>query len=226
MNYDDIFTAYYTLYRAEATVPTSSEDEYKVALPLANEAINRWANYDNTMWKELFTTLQESGDGDLTIDSSTTDYATPDDMRMVGGYVWVKDANGNTVMRYPIVEPQDVQFQTDEANYCYFTGDPNNGFTLHINNIPDSLDGLDIDYIYYKKPTTFTQGSDITEMSQPYFIVHRMLANKFRSSRNPYYTSAKTDAEDVLKTMQLENNSGNWSNPWSVQDKSGSTWGA
>lgn len=227
MNYEQIFEAYYTQYRAEAQVPNDSDDEYIIGLPLANEAINRWANYDNTMWKELFTTLQAADDGDKTV-SSSSEYTCPEDMRLPGGTVVVRNTDGAAIRRYPIIEPQQAQFRTDTSTYAYFTGDPNNGFILHLNPEPDTaVIGGSIDYVYYKKPTLFTAtGGEVTEMSQPYFIVHRMLANRFRASRNPYYGSAKTDAEDVLRTMQLENNSGNWANPWSLPDNSGTQWGS
>lgn len=227
MTYDEIFEAYYSLYRAEAQIPTSEEDEYIVGIPLAKEAINRWANYDNTMWKELFTTLQTADDGDKTVNSGV-DYTCPEDMKTVGGYVTVRNSNGELLRRYQIIEPQDAQFRSDSSYYAYFTGDPGNGYVMHLNPAPDDpIIGGSLDYVYYKKPTVFTAtGGETTEMPQPYFIVHRMLANRFRSSRNPYYGSAKSDAEDVLKTMQLENNSGNWANPWTVPDNSGGSWGS
>lgn len=227
MNYDDIFEAYYVQYRAEAEVPNSTDDEYLIGQPLANEAINRWANYDNTMWKELFTNAQSAGDGDLTIVEGQTEYATPADMKQVGGYVSISNLDGVTVARLKLVEPQEAQFRGDNASYAYFIGDPNSGFTLVINPAPTATwDGFGIDYIYYKQPTKITRGQDLTEMGDPYFIVHRMLANRFRASRNPYYSSAKADAEDALRTMQLTNNSGSWDNPWSLPDRSGTTWGA
>ncbi len=100
------------------------------------------------------------------------------------------------------------------------------GFTLNLNPAPSaSLSGMDIDYVYYKNPTYFTSGSTVTEMSNPMFIVHRMLGQRFRVSRNPYYQSAIKDAENALRVMQAENNSGSWANPWSTQDNSGSHWG-
>lgn len=226
MDYTAIFEAYYVLYRAEATVPTSSEDEYLVGIPLANEAINRWSNYDNTMWQGLFQTLQVSGDGDLTIVAGQTEYATPEDMKQPGGKIRIYDDTGATLARIPIINPEEVQFKADTATYAYFIGDPNNGFTLNINPAPLSTwDGQNMNYVYYKKPTLITTGADLVDMPDPYFIVHRMLANRFRSSRNPYYASAKSDAEDSLRTMQLANNSGTWSNPWSLPDNSGTTWG-
>lgn len=231
MTQDDTFAAYYTQYRTEAETPNSTDDEGIIFTGLANEAINRWANYDNTFWKELWNTLQLSGDGDSTIEDGATEYATPSDMRIAGGKIRVYDpSTGQTKARINIIEPQDVQFQSDLASYAYFIGDPNNGFTLNINPEPqDSLVGMSMNYIYYKKPTLFAVGPDsssrVSEMSQPYFIVHRALANRFRGSRNPYYQSAKNDAEDVLRTMQLENNSGTWADPWKLADNSSGRFG-
>lgn len=226
MDYNAIFTAFYNLYRGDADVPDSTDDEYTIGLRLANEAINRWANYDGTYWKELFQTNKIDGSGDQLVVSGQSDYAGPTNMKEAGGLVRIIDSNGNTQRVYHILQPEEVQFRTDAAQYCYFTGDVATGFTLHLNPAPDdAVNGMNIDYVYYKTPTLFTTGASTTEMSEPYFMVHRMLANRFRISRNPYYDSAKSDAEDVLKTMQLDNNSGTWDNPWKLADNSGSMWG-
>lgn len=225
MDCSDLFTAYYTQYRNEATIPDSTDDEFTIFLRLANEAINRWANYDNTYWRELFSTLSLS-DETVQVVTGTTDYDAPDDFREAGGFISIKDSSGNTVRTYAVKEPNEVQFLTDNSQYAYFSGDASNGYTLHLNPSPDAaINGMDIDYTYYKLPTLFTTGSDTTEMSEPYFIVHRALWARFRGSRNPYSNEAKADAEDVLKTMQMDNNSGNWANPWKLADNSGSTWG-
>lgn len=227
MNFDSIFEAYYNLYRLEAETPSSEDDEYPVAMRLANEAINRWAAYDGTYWKELFTTLNLAGESQ-TVESATVEYDAPDDLKEAGGFISLRNpATGSIVQRIPIIEPQDAQFRNDESSYCFFTGDPGNGYTLHLNPVPSSAAvGSIIDYVYYKKPTLMTTGTDTTEMAEPYFMVHRMLSNRFRGSRNPYYGSAKADAEDTLKTMQLSNNSGNWADPWKLADNSGSEWGS
>lgn len=292
MNYDQIFAAFYTLYRGESTVPSSTDDEYVIGMRLANEAINRWANYDATYWKELFETNQNNGSGSQTIVTNQVTYSAPTNMREAGGFVKIKDSNGNVVRSYPIIEPQEAQFKTDDSMYCYFTNDPiyystgtasqsgttitgsgttwtsamvgmefifhtgetatitaftsttsltasvsqtvssttykilTTGFTLNLNPKPDSaINGFQIDYVYYKKPTTYTTGSSRSEVPDPYFVVNRMLAQRFRISRNPYYTSALTDAEDCLKTMQIDNNSGNWANPFKLPDNSGAQFG-
>lgn len=226
MNFDEIFEAYYNLYRLEKDTPTTEDDEYPIAMRLANEAVNRWSTYDGTYWKELFTTLQQADDGEKTIDATVTEYAAPTDFKEAGGFLRLKDDNGNTRATFAILEPQEAQFRNDNGRFCYFTGNPGLGYTLHVNGLLPADTGTNMDYVYYKRPSTFTTGTDSTEMSDPYFCVHRMLANRFRGSRNPYYSTAKQDAEDVLKIMQMDNNSGSWANPWSLPDNSGTQWGA
>jgi hypothetical protein len=292
LSFDDIFTAYYSLFRADSDIPTSADDEYTVGMRLANEAVNYWANYDGTYWKELFDTNQNDASGTQTITTGTTIYSAPTNFREAGGFVRVKDSNGNDLMRYPIIEPHEAQFKDTDANFCYFTTSPQyystgtasqstttitgvgttwtsamvgmefvfatgesatitaftsttsltvsvsqtvasttyhidtTGYKLHLNPAPTSnLNGLDIDYIYYKNPTNFTTGTSRTEMANPYFVVHRMLAMQFRAARNPYYSSALKDSENTIRTMQLDNNSGNWANPPAMADTSGTSFG-
>lgn len=291
--FDDIFTQYYTQFRADADVPTSGDDEYAVGMRMANEAINRWQNYDGTYWKELFTTLQLDGGGTQTITTGVTTYLAPGNFREAGGFVRVKDSNGNDRQTYPIIDAHEAQFQGLNTEYCYFTKGQNYystgtvsqatgtvtgsgttftsamvgmqiqfgsgqtgtitafgsttsltvspsqtvasttykivnpGYTLTISPAPtSSINGMDIDYVYYKLPSLFTTGTSRTEMADPYFIVHRMLAQQYRAARNPYYASAKTDAENALRQMQLNNNSGTWSNPWTMGDTSDTQWGS
>lgn len=300
MNYNDIFEAYYTQYRAEATVPvgaglasTAWDDEYTIGMRLANEAISRWANYDSTYWRELWTTNQlDNSSGTQTITTGTTVYTAPANFAEAGGNVVVRNSNG-VMQTYPIIEPQEVQNMDGNATYAYFrnnltyystgtasqsgttitgvgttwtaamvgmeiefvTGETatitaftsttsltaanisqtvasgtyriiSRGKNLVLNPAPPStLNGMDIDYNYYKKPAEITSGVSEPEMSNPYYIVHRMLANRFRASRNPYYGSASKDAEDALRIMQGENNSGNWSQPPTMADTSGTGFG-
>lgn len=226
MTFNEIFAAYYTQYRGEAQIPDSTDDEYIVALELANEAINHWKNYDATYWNELWTTHTADGTGDQTLAANTTEYTLSTAMREIGGDVRVKDSDGKLLKTYKLIEPHEKQFQSTEGSYCWLTGYPGN-FVLNLNKAPDtSLVGQNFDFDFYKEPTEFTTGTDTTEMSNPYFIVHHILANRFRASRNwTAYQTAKRDSENALKVMQMDNNSGSWSNPWKVADNSGSSFG-
>lgn len=227
MDFDAIFTEYYVLYRAEATTPSSTDDEYTIGMRFANNALNRWAQYDATYWKELFDTNINDGSGAQTIVTGQTEYDAPDNMKEAGGLMKALDSSGNVVQHYPILEPQDVQFKDSNGTFCYFTGDPSNGFVLHLNPSPTStLNGKTIDYVYYKKPTEFTTGSDVTECPDSRFIINSMLANRFRASRNTLgYQTSLRDAEEALKNMKQSNDSGTWANPWSIVDRSGTVWG-
>lgn len=226
MTFDEIFAAYYTLYRGDADTPASTDDEYTIGMRLANEAIRRWSSYDGTYWKELFATLVGADDGDKTIVTGQKTYTCPSDFREGAGVVNVLDTSGNVVQSYKVVNPEEVQFKSTDARIAYFTGNPSVGYTLNLGTTPSSTEtGLEMNYMYYKTPTIFSTGSDITEIADPYFIIHRMLAQRFRISRNPYYNSALRDAEDSMRMMKLDNDSGSWANPWSVPDNSGSSWG-
>ena len=227
MDFNSIFAEFYTLYRAEAQVPDEDDDEYTIGLRFANNAINRWANYDSVYWKELFETNQNDGSGAQTIVTAQTEYDAPSNMRESGGFIKALDSSGNVVQKWPILDPQDVQFKDDNSTFAYFTGDPSNGFTLHLNPSPGtSLNGKSIDFVYYKTPTEFEDGDSITEVPNSRFIVQHMLANRFRASRNwTGYQTALRDAEDALKGMKQDNDSGNWANPIKVVDRSGSVWG-
>lgn len=293
MNFDSVFQAYYTLFRADSDVPASTDDEYTVGMRLANEAINYYANYEGVYWRELFDTNRVNATGSQTIATGTTVYTAPTNFREAGGQIKVINSSGNVVKTYPRVEPSEAQFLDTNSDYCYFTSSPsfystgtasqaltvitgvgttwtaamvgmefvfatgesatitafssttsltvsvsqtvtsttysinNRGYKLHLNPSPTSdLNGLFIDYVYYKNPTNFTTGTSTTEMANPYFIVHRMLAMQFRSARNPYYSSALKDSENTIRLMQLDNNSGSWDNPPVINDNSGGAWGA
>ena len=226
MTWDEIFTAYYSQFRADSDVPSSTDAEYTVGLRMANEAIKYWENYDGTLWNELFDTNNGDGTGAQTIVSGQDKYTAPTNFKKAGGFVRVYDTDGNMRAHFPIVDAQDAQFYTDTKSYCYFTGDPKNGYTLHLNPTPtDDINDMTFDYDYYKTATLLTTGTSVPEMSNPYFIVHRILANEFRAARNPYYTSANADALNAIKVMQIDNNSGSWANPPQFNDTSGTVWG-
>lgn len=225
MNYNEIFQAYYTLYRAESETPPVEDEEYIVGMRLANESISRWLNYDNTLWEELYTTVLGSGSS-ITV-TADSQYDAPGDMLTKGGVIMVKDTNGSILKRYHLIEPHQTQTRTETATYAYFTGTRATGYSFTVNPAPEeSLQGKSFDFVYYRTPTLISNGTSVPDMRNPYFIVHRMLANRFRASRNwSAYQTAIRDSEEALKVMQLENNSGSWTNPWTQEDNSGTIWG-
>ena len=145
MTFSELFETYYTLYRSESDAPGTSDDEWAIAVRLANEAISRWENYDNTFWQQLYATVI------ITTVSGQSTYTCPSDMRSVGGFV------KHGMVTIPIKNLEDVQFLSPDSNFAYFTGDPTNGYTLNLSRSPEN-DGETLTFMYYKKATKVVDG--------------------------------------------------------------------
>ncbi len=218
MTFDEIFAEYYPLYRGQATVPASTDREYLLAIPLANNAIRKWDRADGVLWRELYTTVQVEGDGSQVISIDQSSYEAPDNMRKPDGDIRLTDpTNASNVKRIPVVSPTDKYAKSDTRAYAYFVGGANAGWTLYFTGNITPYVGWLIDYAYYKKPTLITTGTDVPDMSDPNFIVQDMLASRFTASRNGFaYQAAKANATDALRNMIVENNSGSPGNSWNL----------
>ena len=213
MNWAEIFNLYYTLYRLEAQVPDASDDEYAIALRLSREAIDRWSRYEDTFWSELYAVAALTTDG-------TGTYTAPTNMLKPAGQIQI----GNR--HVAIIDPNEAQFQGAQSRYAFFTGNSSSGYTLNLNPATNTA-GQPISFLYFKKPTQMVNAASVPDMSNPEYIVHRMLAMRFRGSRNwTAYQTALRDSEDILKTMKLENDTGTAANPFSLPDRSGAVFGA
>lgn len=226
MDFQSIFSEYYTQLRGDSDIPDSTDDEWKIAIQLCNQSIRRWDRIDGILWNELFALLSDADDGDTTVVTGITDYEVPTNFRKPGGWVMYIDSSGNTVKRLKVVQPYETQLYTDTSDWAYFSGDPNNGFTLHVNPAPTTAEsGLTLQYMYYKKPTYLTTsetGTTLLEMNDPNFVVQDMLASRFRSTRVwPAYQTARKDADQSLSNMINDNAAGTNFNNWHVPDSSG-----
>lgn len=230
MTFSDIFAEYYTLYRGDSEVPDTDDPEWTTALRLANNAIRRWQNVDAVYWNELWTSRVLSGTGaDSTVGLDDVTYAGPTNMLFPGGYVRITHPTSGAFDDIQLIEPNDVQSQSSLSSYSYWTGGAQGGWTLRLgaNDVTSDHASWTIDYPYYKTPTLMTAAGSTPEMSEPAFMVHDMLANRFRASRNwPAYQSARRDADLILANMITRNTAGTWDAPFDMQDKSGGVFGS
>lgn len=222
--FNDIFIAYYNLYRGDGSTPAVTDPEWTIGLRLANNAIDTWVGNPGFMWNELFTRLQLASSGDKTIVANQTSYQAPSDMNRAGGFVKTSNATTGAYDLIRLYQPWEVQNLDSNTPAAYFTGDPNHGYTLNLQGsfINDQA-GWSLDYVYYKNPTQMVDGTSIPEMYDTSFMVNNMLANRFRNSRNwPAYQTALRDAQNSLKNMEAHQNSGTNFNPFTLYDPSGS----
>lgn len=216
MTFDNIFATYYVEFRGDSDVPDSTDPEYLMALRFANVAINRWKQADGVLWNELWTTraLEEDGEDELIADQTT--YEAPANFVAPGGYVRL-GGSANGTMTIQVYAPEEAQ--TMSGTFAYFTGNPSAGYTLNFSQVADNLDGLAIDYDYYKSPTHLTRGRDIPDLADPYFLVNSMLADRFRAARNfPAYQTARRDADTALQNMITRNAMGTPTRGWTIRD--------
>ena len=234
MTFQSLFDTYYTLYRGDSTSPATTDPEWKIAIRNYNDALRRLANYDNTKWDFLTTTLAASTQSSpalvRTLSTGDSTYVAPTDMHSEPGIFSYIDTNGNR-LNYGIVKPYEVPAIDSNTKYGYFLGNQQAGYTLNVNPAPTATEnGWTLDYIYYRKPTELNadteDGTSVIEGGDPAFYYNHMLAQRFRNSRNyPSYQTALRDSEEALKGMKLQNNSGSFYNAWSLNDTSGSSWG-
>lgn len=201
-----LFNIIYALYEGDTTNWSVTSDEYLSARVYANAAINRWEQYDQTNWRELWGTLTSAATGDKTTTLNDWDYTCPSDMVKPASYVRTVNSSGNSI--YWDVRPlaQIPSLATATGYFCYFTGNVKDGFTLHFNpNVP-LVTGDTINYEYYKAASTLTTTTSTTEMADPYFIVYFVLSRFFENDGEDGRASkAFQEAESRLENMRTNN---------------------
>lgn len=216
MNFKEILTEYYTIFRGTATkIPVEGDREYVLALNLANSAIRKWDRADGQLWRELWTTAVLDGSADLTTITGS-EYAAPNNMRKPPAFISVGGR------RLPVLQPHEAQNYSSLSAFAYFAGTANKGYTMYSEVSPT---GLDIDYPYLKKPTLMKNDKSVPDMSDPNFMIQYMLAQRFAQERNGFgFRAAKQEADRALQNMKIENNTGTYGNASNV-GQSGAGWG-
>lgn len=203
----EILNIIYALYEGDTTNWDSTSDEYLSARVYANTAINRWEFYDQTNWKELWTTLTEAATGDKTITAGTSSYICPKDFIRGSSYVRTVDASGGTTF-WDVIPLSKVGKYADNnsSRFCYFTGNLRDRYYLHFNPGVDPTIGHTIEYEYYKSASKFFSTTSTTEMSDPYFIVYFVLSRFYENDGEDGRASkAFQEAEARLENMRTQN---------------------
>jgi len=202
----NILDIVYALYEGDVTNWIPESEEYLTARIYANAAINRWEFYEQTNWRELWTPLTDASDGDKTLTAGTYAYRCPTNMIKPASYVRTV-GNGSVSKYWDVVSLSKVpSLKLEDYNYCYFTGNIKNGFTLHFNPNVVLNTGDILNYEYYKSATKFTTPTSTTEMSDPYFIVYFVISRLFENDGEDGRASkAFQEAEGRLENMKVAN---------------------
>lgn len=202
MTENEIFDQVYSLYSGDVDYWATDSDEYALLRQYSRAGIDRWRYYERTDWKELFTSLADASTGRKVVSGFTA--SCPDDFVRNTGFVFIGSK------KFTPVSPAKASTligATSTWEFCWFTGSAKTGFTLHINPSAQISNGDTIEYPYYRKPTYFSTTTDVTEMSDPFFLVYFILSRLYKNDGEGF-ADEFNKAEAILEQMRTTNMSG------------------
>lgn len=209
-----IDNAFYLLEK-DATPWATTDDEYTTARGLLNVGIQRWEHFENTTWRELWSTLTAAADGSKTLSAADYDYSCPTNFVRPGGYVTT--TSGTDVTFWRVISPEKVFKYSDYAgNICWFTGNYSSGHTLNFNPKATITAGSTINYPYYKSATTSSATSTVAEPSDPNYLSY-FIAAHMSESTDSIEGNFFAISEGLLAQMKTKNNSGVWTVPDNIE---------
>lgn len=214
----DILNTVYTNVEGDTTYWGESDDEYLAGRRFANEAISNWeqatieteASQIPVRWRELWKKLSSAADGGKTVLAATYAYATPSDFVEPSSYVRTIDSSGNSTW-YDVVPPEKISMLIDTTgNWCYFTGNSKDGFTLNFNPKLTLTAGHTIEYEYYKTASSFTATTSKSEMRDDSYITEYVTAMFYKDEDLDLYNIHMKKAIARLNQMIANNQTGYW----------------
>lgn len=202
MTEQEVFNQVYSMYSGDVDYWDSTSDEYALLRDYATAGIDRWRYYERTDWKELFTKLADASTGLKVVAGFTA--SCPDNFVRNTGFVFI---GGKKFTPVSPAKASTLVGSDSTFNFCWFTGNVKDGFTLNINPGAQISNGDTIDYPYYRTPTYYAAITDVTEMSDPFFLVYFILSRLYKNDGEGF-ADEFNKAESILEQMRTDNMAG------------------
>lgn len=178
MTLSELIAKAYLTATGDVSTLTSTDDDYKKLLAIANTTLHDWATEPGVDWASLYDPAIGSG----TV-SNTDTYDLDDSIRVIsqkeGDYVRIIDATDSTKhYDYSTVEPSRLKYYTS-GNYCARVGS-----TLKFNKTFTSDDKEYGGTIYvpaYTTPDDLANPNDDVPVDDPNWLVYMTAAEYVRS---------------------------------------------
>lgn len=209
MTLTDFIAKAYLIATGEVTTLSSTDDDYKKLLSIANTNQHDWATEPGVDWSSLYDPSVEIG----TV-SATDTFDLDDSIRVIsqkeGDFVRIVDSSDSTkYYDYQTVEPNQLK-RFDTGNYCARIGS-----TLKFNRAFTSDDpefGGTITVPAYTTPDDLVNATDDVAVDDPNWLVYMTAAEYVRSDivlRDQYpnlvaKASAAMDAMKEANGAQIE----------------------
>lgn len=182
----DITTQISSTVNQEATPPLVGSAEYTLWLSYLNRSLDEWANSHD--WEELRIILQTSTTG-----VSQATVTMPLNFRRIAAPPIV---DGDRIEE---VDDETVPYKLAEEAYFRVMGNPASRFSLVFNPVLSS--GASIVVEYYSFPSYLASTTDVSQISDPQFLVDRTIAYIFESRSDARFQTAEVKSRERLVKM-------------------------
>ena len=199
MTVDELQKQIHVLYEGDVDAPANTSDEdYQIRLRLINQAIAEWEAVPNVLWRELVdivTTTCDTDEADITVN-------LPEDFaRMYDGVITI----GN--LHVPEVPLELVAAKIGEDSitpFFYVVGNNSDGFEANFIHL-DPHEGETITYTYIKQARQMNAPTDVPEVPDPTYIIHRVVAELYAQDSDPKSTRELSISQSLLEQMITRN---------------------
>ena len=199
MTVDDIQKQIHVMYEGDVDAPANTSDEdYQIRLRLINQAIAEWEAVPNVLWRELvkvIVTTCQTDEENMSLDLPA-DFA-----KMYSGYITIADQK---IQEVPI-EYVTAKIGEDSIEpFFYVTGNSAQGYKANFINL-DACEGAIISYSDIKQAEAMNTPTDVPELSDPTYIIHRVVAELFAQDSDPKSTRELSISQSLIEQMIVRN---------------------
>jgi hypothetical protein len=212
MTVTEAIAATYLLATGKATAPSSGTAKYTKILALLNIFTQNWAT-EPVMWASLRSTFTVTSPATVT---ATDTFAIPATVGKIseqeGDYVRINHANGTDQSTYTIVPIERLYDDGPTINnaggpYCAVSGS-NLIFPVAFTSTSPQFGGT-VKIPGYAIPATLTDGADVIQVDDPYWLCYMAAAEYIRNdiTRVQQYGNLIAQANNSMNNMINANNS-------------------
>lgn len=171
--------------------------DLEAALPTGDELTLR-QNYANQALDDA-TGIAQFSEFDAVHETSITGATNslPNGFRELKTNPRLLDSTGNW-QEYEEILPQDKYNYLPSDRYCFILGNPNDGYSMYINNF---ISGATLSVIYQRYPSGMATLTDVCELSDPTYITRKIESYVLYSRGDERLSIAEARAEQRLVNM-------------------------
>jgi len=196
----EILKQIHVIYEGDDDAPTAGDEDYQIRLTLINLAIKEWETTPHVKWRCLVTWLHDTSDETYSLDTENNCINLPADFSQTfDGVIYLGD------QAITEINPEEYLAVSDtETPHFYITGNQADGYKARFVNALVS-EGENVDLCYIKRAKEMIEGTDIPELDDPTYIIHRVVAELCGQDSDPRTSRELGISQSLLDNMVGKN---------------------